>query len=160
MYLLSLWMCLLGVRLPQVVHALEVYWSNPRCMVGVYLPFATAVLPCAWACCVQSRIDCLSGRLCMYLLSLWLCLLDREIVSGFKCAQRVLAEPKVVCARRKSGRTRGAARCVLAMCYGCPSPCVGLSWTVLDCVLAGTILVRALYRLAEPMAVPPSREIA
>ena len=79
MYLLSLWLYLLGVRLPQVVRALDVNWSDQRCMLGVYLPRATTALPGAWACRVQSRVVCLPGLwscgLRMYLLSLWLCLL-------------------------------------------------------------------------------------
>ena len=61
MYFPSLWSCELVVRLSSLgLYVLGVYWpslwlcalgvglSNMRCVLGVYLPCATAILP--WVC--------------------------------------------------------------------------------------------------------------
>ena len=81
------------------------------------------------------------------------------IASGYIFAQRVLAEPKIVCVRRKSNPTCGLGiyfRCVLSLCC----PVRGSGCVVPGRVLAGTMVVLALYVLAEPTVVPVRRAFA
>ena len=81
------------------------------------------------------------------------------IASGSTCARRVLAEPKAVCAKRKSNPKydlRIYFCRVLPLCC----PVRGRGCAVTSCAPAGTMIVLALRVLVGAMLVPARRAIS
>ena len=105
MYLLSLWLCLLHIRLPQVVRSLDMYWPSLRlCALDVSRTLGACSV-CTLAVCYKSAALCVG--LSFYGWSV--------LFFAFQVvrARRVLTEFTVVCARRRLAEPRAHARCLL-----------------------------------------------
>ena len=127
--LLSPWFYLLGVRLPPQVVCVR-RKSNSRWNLGTYL--CRALRLCCPVCGPGCEVPGCAPAGTIFVLALRVLAehvvvpARRAIASDYTCSRRVLAEPKIVCVRRKSN-----PRCNLGMnfavCYGCEALCVGLS---------------------------------
>ena len=105
MYLLSLWLCLLHIRLPQVVRSLDVYWPSLRLCALDVSRTRGACSVCTFAVCYSYAALC--EGLSFYGWSL--------LYFAFQvvCARRVLTESTVVSPRRRLAEHGAHARFLL-----------------------------------------------